>query len=129
MLVDKVKFLVGELSKKNGIVISIQTSLSASKFTLARENSVQDPSHNKAAEIKASLKEAQEILHNIHLKNLTLTKEFDKVVDKGLSFAYDSFGNVLQQEEHLFPPLRVSRERVLPDQEIEDGKVVSLKDQ
>lgn len=88
-----------------------------------------DPSHNRVEDLEASLKEAQESLQITCLENITLTKEFDKVVDEDLASMYDYFENALQQVEHFYPPLSVSREWVFPDQTIEDGKVVSLKDQ
>lgn len=61
------------------------------------------------SKVKAYFKEAQDSLQNLHLKNLTLTKEFDKVVDDGIASMYDSFENALQQVEHSYPPLGVSR--------------------
>lgn len=58
-----------------------------------------------------------------------MTKEFDKFVDDILASVYNCFENALKQLEHLYPLLGVSRERVFPDQALEDRKVVSLKDQ
>ncbi|KAL5080669.1 hypothetical protein RYX36_009090 [Vicia faba] len=65
------------------------------------------------------LKEAQESPQNSHLENVTLTKEFDKVVDGDLAYAYGSFDTTLQQLHHLYPPLHVSRERVRPNATVE----------
>lgn len=58
-----------------------------------------------------------------------MTKEFDKFVDDILASVYNCFENDLKQLEHFYPLLGVSRERVFPDQTLEDRKVVSLKDQ
>lgn len=64
---------------------------------------------------------------NLGLGNLSFSQYLDKAVDVDLASVFDSFYNDLMQLEHLYPPLRISKEWVRLDQVIEYGKVSHLE--
>lgn len=88
-IVDRVKLLEREVTKKDKALASIKALLSA---------------------LKGSLSTAQGDLENLRFENNLLAKKMDEVSDTSLASVSDSFENTLLQVEHFNSLLHILRD-------------------
>lgn len=64
----------------------------------------------------------------MHLKNLSLAKEYAKSLEKNYFITCDPFKSDLQQVEYFYPTRPISRDQVLINQMMEDKNQVFMAD-
>lgn len=63
----------------------------------------------------------------MHLENIDLPKEYTRLVEEKLFCSTNSFENTPRKIEFFHPGMKISREQILPEQEIMDETSVNIE--
>lgn len=118
---------VQDMDEKYETLLSAWLTLSIIETPLAGENHKLESSCKIVKKLEEALTKAQEAW-----KYICKTSSYIKIaksMEESFSISRISFENALQHVEFFHPIMHISREKISPDHEIIDGKLVFVRDE